>query len=353
MSPHVKRINQGLAVCSPSLALMKYWGKAETKGNYPATPSLAITLRDLRTETRVYTMSSSGLVSKPRDLVIVNDQIQEPLRYEDYFAALRTKLGNDRVFWVESKNSFPTASGLASSSSGFAALTCAAFQAAGAALDADTLSSISRIGSASAARCLHGGFTILDAGAAHARPLLGSEHWPELRVMVVRVKEGQKEVSSRQAMESSRVSSPFYQAWVKDAAELVPQAIRALENRDLEVLGSLMNRSYSRMFATMLGCEPPILYWHPDSIGLIRLCAGLRAQGVQAWETMDAGPQVKIFCLAQDTEYIGKVLTEQFTNLTWMIDQAGPGPRYPDKPEILGDPHIHITQAAASLGIDL
>lgn len=353
MSHKAIQLDQGIAVCSPSLALMKYWGKAETAGNYPATPSLAITLDNLRTETRVFSLSTGDLSNRPRDMVIVNDQIQDPVRYQSYFAGLREHLGTDRIFWVESKNSFPTASGLASSSSGFAALTCAAFKASGLDVPGDTLSSVSRAGSASAARCLYGGFTLLDAGAAHARPLFGQEHWPELRVIVVRVKEGQKEISSRQAMESCKTSSPFYGAWVQDAAYLVPQAVRALELRDLEQLGSLMNRSYLRMFATMLGSEPPVLYWHPDSVGLIRLCAGLRGQGIQAWETMDAGPQVKIFCLAQDQEHIGKVLDEQFTHLSWMVDQTGAGPRYPEKAELLAGPHLHIAQAAASLGIAL
>ena len=41
------------AEAHPNIALVKYWGKRDGSDNVPATPSLSITLSQLRTRTRV------------------------------------------------------------------------------------------------------------------------------------------------------------------------------------------------------------------------------------------------------------------------------------------------------------
>ena len=45
------------------------------------------------------------------------------------------------------------------------------------------------------------------------------------------------------------------------------------------------------------GAQPPLLYWLPATVAVIHACAAMRAAGIGAWETIDAGPQVKILCL--------------------------------------------------------
>jgi len=295
-----------VAVCtaSPSLALLKYWGKRGGRKNLPATPSLAVSLEALKTTTRVRIAD--------RDEVIVDGKLQDPERYAPFFAEARRLLGVEIRFHAESVNTFPAAAGLASSSSGFAALalacaTLAASPAGGAparrraaAPSPARLSALARLGSASAARALFGGFVLLPAGGRFARQLAPADHWPELRILVAVVAEEAKELSSRVAMERTKMTSPYYRPWVRSAAAELPEAVEALMRRDLERLGGAMRRSYFRMFASMLACDPPILYWAPESLALIRACERLRAEGIGAWETMDAGPQVKVLCLAHE-----------------------------------------------------
>src|SRR5262249_13958 len=122
---------------------------------------------------------------------------------------------------VESRNVFPTASGLASSASGFAALAAAAAAAAGLDWDNRTLSRLARQSSASAARSIFGGFVELAAGQVGdvdlaAKPLAPLNHW-DLRLIVAVTAEGPKAVGSTKGMEHSRKTSPFYCAWVEDA----------------------------------------------------------------------------------------------------------------------------------------
>ena len=129
----------------PSLALVKYWGKQDGGTNIPATGSLGVSLAALSTTTTV------TLADTDTDSVTINGEEQPPERFTPFFSALRETLQHaatsatrataaapvppaqpqfarqirDLRFQVESRNNFPTAAGLASSASGFAALTVA------------------------------------------------------------------------------------------------------------------------------------------------------------------------------------------------------------------------------------
>jgi diphosphomevalonate decarboxylase len=302
----------------PSLALIKYWGKRDPRRNLPATPSLAVTLGGVHTETRVSLAES--------DSVTLGGVLQPATRYEEFFAVLRRLLAVGLHFRAESLNSFPTAAGLASSSSGFAALAAACVRAAGRELTPRALSALARVGSASAARSLFEGFTLLAAGAAAARPLYPASHWPELRIVVALASGEAKPMSSRQAMEATRRSSPFYRVWLRSAGLLLPEALAALARRDLERLGEAARLSYTRMHAALLASEPPVLYWLPGTVALIRECAALRRRGVGAWETIDAGPQVKVLCLEAEAAAVADALRAAAPGVETIVCHPGPGP---------------------------
>jgi len=293
-------------VCSPSLALVKYWGKQRGAIPRPATSSLAIGIESLHSYCRVQ------LTDKEEDKVFLHDQLQDPQRYRPFFDHLRQCLNLKGVgFQAECWNDFPGSAGFASSSSGFAALAMASVHSLERELPRATLSKIAGRGSLSAARAVWGGFTTLKAGAVKAEALLDSHHWPDLRVLLIEVDKQPKPVSSRMAMERSRRESPFYHSWLKYSRRWFRQAQGAVEQRDLEQLGEIMGLSYRSMFAQMLTCKDPVLYWKPDSIKWIRYCQEARSQGIPLWETMDAGPQVKILTLKEHIPGLQKDLEEQ------------------------------------------
>ena len=321
---------------SPSLALFKYWGKLEAGLNLPATPSLAVSLGGLQTVTAV------GYSSNGKDRVIVDGSERGLARYEPFFAEARSRLATGHGFVVESRNGFPGGAGFASSSSGFAALALALARLVETrekrpAFPRGLLSEIARTGSASAARAVYGGFTLLGAGASRAEPFLPAAHWPELRVVAAVVATGEKAVSSRSGMASTRETSPYYEQWVEDAPRLFEEGKSALAARDLERLGSLVRLSYSRMHASALAADPPLLYWLPGSVALIRACAELRASGTGAWETMDAGPQVKVLCLARDLDRVKAGLRAAVPGIGLLV--ASPG----------GDPELFALEEGESL----
>src|SRR6185312_695371 len=110
---------------------------------------------------------------------------------------VRRETGVSAAAEVESRNDFPTASGLASSASGFAALALAAVRAAGADWDAARVSDLARSASASAARSIHGGFVELDGPVA--RVVAPRDHMP-LAVLVCVTTEAPKAVGSTEGM---------------------------------------------------------------------------------------------------------------------------------------------------------
>jgi diphosphomevalonate decarboxylase len=307
-----------LCRASPSLALVKYWGKKNTRQNLPATPSLAVTLGGVHTETRV---RMAG-----KDSIRLNGEVVALDRFLPLFGALRRAAGQEVYFQVETSNNFPSSAGLASSSSGFAALTVACARILELDLSPARLSAFARAGSASAARSLFGGFTLLPAGDSAARQLYGPGYWPELRIVIALVSRKAKPISSRAAMEATRLSSPYYRAWLRNAAELLDPALRALGRRDIEALGSVARLSYSRMHAALLAASPPVLYWLPTTVAVIRECQSLRDEGIGAWETLDAGPQVKVLCLDSEAPIIGERLQALDQELKIIIAAVGEGP---------------------------
>jgi diphosphomevalonate decarboxylase len=306
---------------SPSLAVIKYWGKQDRDLNIPATSSLAVTLDGLFTETKV----KSGNFTEDR--ITVNGVRQQPERYAGVFACLRSLLGSENRFEAESSNNFPTSAGLASSSSGFAALVCACALTAGRKISVKQLSETARIGSASAARAVYGGFTALEAGACFAETIAAADFWPELRVVVAVTEEAQKALSSRDGMLRSS-ASPYYPAWLDSSKDIFPRAVAALKHKDLPELGRLCRLSTYRMHAAALSADPPILYWTPRTLALIQECGRMRRKGIGAWETMDAGPQVKILCLSDDTAVISNALRRSCPGIRIIVSRPGGGPQW-------------------------
>ncbi len=294
------------AIAHPNIALVKYWGKRDVRLNLPAVPSLSLTLDGFRTRTQV-------VWGVERDAVHLDGQ-PAPVGF-----AQRVQRFLDRVeprrppCMVLTENNFPVGAGLASSASGFAALAVAATRAAGQTVDRTALSVLARQGSGSACRSLFGGFvewrlgTRPDGTDSHAVPVAQRSYWDVAMVVAV-VTEAPKAVGSTEGMERCRVSSPYFRAWVESAPADVEEARRAIEDRDLEALGRVMERSTMKMHGSMLAADPPLLYWSPATLAALAEVRALRRAGVGAWATMDAGPQVKVLCMRADAPQVERAL---------------------------------------------
>ncbi|MEM1433596.1 MAG: diphosphomevalonate decarboxylase [Pseudomonadota bacterium] len=288
------------AVAHPNIALVKYWGKSDTGSNTPATPSLSITLSGFSTATRVRP-SSTG-----RDQVTLNGSTAADAKIDRFLQHLRNRFDLPPVE-IDSENNFPTASGLASSASGFAALTLALNQEFGFGLDAAACSGWARQASASAARSLFGGFATLTGPGWEAAPLLAAEDWP-LGVVVAVTSTARKAVSSTVGMEASRTTSPYFDAWTAQTPRDFTEAREAVLTRDFERLATVAERSCLQMHALMLATTPSLLYWNGATVTGMHRLRELQAEGVGVFFTIDAGPQLKAVCLPEAVDRVAETL---------------------------------------------
>jgi len=290
----------GQAFAAANIALCKYWGKRDEALNLPVTSSLSVSLGELGTRTVV-------TVGEHADAIRLNGEDVPPeagfaRRASRFLDLVRPAAGIG--YRVDTRNALPTGAGLASSASGFAALALALDHLYGWELDARRLSILARLGSGSASRSIEAGFVEWHAGTrpdgldsfAEALP----EQWPELRIGLLTVSAQQKAVSSREAMQRTRLTSALYPAWPAKAQadlELLRRAIRA---RDFELLGRTAESNALAMHATSLAAQPPVLYWLPQTIVHMHDVWGLREQGTPVHFTIDAGANLKLLFLARD-----------------------------------------------------
>jgi len=317
------------AVAGTNIALVKYWGKRDVALNLPATGSLSLTLDRLGTRTTVVFDDGAA------DRVYLDGAEAAPAfasRVSAFLDRVRARAGIDARARVVTENSVPTAAGLASSASGFAALAVAATQAAGLALSPTELSELARLGSGSAARSIFGGLVEMARGEradgrdAVAHPIAGAEDWP-LRLVIAVTAHGPKAIGSTAAMERTAKTSPFYEAWVRGVEADLVAARAAIAGRDLAALGVVAEHSALRMHATALAAEPAIFYWTPATLAAIEAVRSLRAAGTQTFVTIDAGPHVKALCAAADAEAVAAALAVVPGVSRTIIAAPGPGAR--------------------------
>ncbi len=276
-----------------NIALVKYWGKRTVHDNVPAAGSLSLTLQGLDTETTVELAPEAG-----DDALVLDGQPQSGralARVSRFVDIVRRATGRTERVRVESRNDFPTAAGLASSASAFAALAVAATAAFGATPDRRELSRLARRGSGSAARSIFGGLVKIrgEEPDPYAEPVLGSRL--ELGAVVCVVRSTPKSVGSTDGMELTRTTSPYHEAWLKLVAVDLDRAETALREADFDALAAIVEGNCLAMHANAFAARPGLVYFEPPTVSLIHRVRGMRADGVPVCFTIDAGPHVVVF----------------------------------------------------------
>ena len=281
----------GKAVAHSNIALAKYWGKADAVRNLTAVPSLSLTLAALRTQTSV--RFDEALPADELLLSGVSIGGRPLLRVIQLLDTVRNQVGVDTRARVESVNDFPTAAGLASSASGFAALAMAATRAAGLELDLAQVSALARAASASAARSVFGGYVSLGARAESAERVADGGAFP-LEMLVAVTVSGAKETASTDGMGHTQDTSPYYRAWVEAAPAVYEEVRSAVLARDFDALGPAVEHSALLMHASMFAARPALIYFAPATLRVMERVRAFRKSGGRAFFTMDAGPHVKV-----------------------------------------------------------
>jgi diphosphomevalonate decarboxylase len=231
---------------------------------------------------------------------------------------------------VVSQNNFPMASGIASSASGFAALTVAGCAALGLDLTPRQLSALARRGSGSACRSLFGGFVEWEKGrddaTSVARQIQPPDYW-ELCDVVALVSSAEKAVSSESG-HLLAISSPFNMTRIDQVDMWMMEVRSAIATRDIERLGVVIERDALAMHAVMMTSTPSLLYWQAGTLEVMQAVRRWReADKLPVYFTIDAGPNVHLICEAAYRNTVVERLRSLKSVQQVLVSKPGPGPQ--------------------------
>ncbi|KAJ3044814.1 diphosphomevalonate decarboxylase [Rhizophlyctis rosea] len=325
--PNIKEVTVSAPV---NIAVIKYWGKRDTKLLLPTNSSLSATLSQdhLRSTTTIRIDSSYD-----SDRLWLNNKeesIPASKRLNNVISTLRSirvqheaenpslpKLAHHHLH-IASLNNFPTAAGLASSASGFAALTYALAKVYDLPLTATQLSAHARLGSGSACRSLFGGFAAWEMGTdpsgkdSYAVEIAPETHWPEMEALILVASDARKDTGSTEGMQRTVETSGLLQHRLTQVPRRMDAMIKAIKEKDYDLFAETTMRDSNSFHAVCLDTFPPVFYMNDVSRGVIRLITeynrlhtsetgvkveGLEplARGYKAAYTFDAGPNAVLY----------------------------------------------------------
>ncbi len=311
-----------------NIALIKYWGVADPALNLPLNNSISMTLDAAHTTTTV-AWDRAGRLREDEctidDLRLTNSAAQRLVRHLD---RIRRLAGVEYRAQVVSRNNFPMAAGIASSASGFAALTVAGCTALDLDLETTQLSALARLGSGSASRSLFGGFVEWERGLDHAssvaHPLYAPDYWPLVDIVAV-VSAATKHLSSEDGHKLA-ATSPLLAGRLSSLELALPAVRQALAERNLTQLGPLIEQDALAMHAVMMTSTPSLLYWQPGTLAVLQAVRRWRDEGLGVYFTIDAGPNVHLICEAATATAIQARLQTLSSVQNIIVSQPGPGP---------------------------
>ncbi len=349
MSNPFKNIQGETAWRAPSnIALVKYWGKY---GNQlPKNSSISFTLNNAFTETSVKYIAKEN-VDKNISLKFLFEG-QENTKFADkiqkFLESIIVHFPYLTYFDLEinSNNSFPHSTGIASSASSMAALALCLTDIENS-LDGGLLprdffekaSMISRLGSGSACRSIYPYLAVWGKNSAvqfssneHAVPFYDAVHpiFKTFKDAILIVSSEEKSVSSR-AGHSLMENNPFAESRYKQAETHLSELIISLKEGNLKVFGEIVENEALTLHALMMCSTPSYMLMLPNTLKIIDLIKTYRTEkDVPLYFTLDAGPNVhllypKDFATEVET-FIKETLLLHCENGKVIYDQVGKGP---------------------------
>lgn len=308
-----------------NIALIKYWGKKDPQLRLPYTDSLSLTLDGY------YTTTTTKFIDGHQDQVWLNQELALGKFFErthQFLNYVRHLNHSHRAICVQTNNHVPTAAGLASSASGFAALAGSVNNLFQMNLDKTALSRLARMGSGSATRSIFGGFVQWHHGeddqSSFSEPIQPSNPIP-IRIVSVVFNQQPKKISSTKGMQQAVQTSPFYKTWPQIVQTDLHAMLQAIANQDLEQIGLISQNNALAMHALNWTARPSFSYFSADTINLINFLTKLRQQGFLAYATIDAGPNVKVITSDSDVVAVQQQIQTNFQQATTTILKPGPG----------------------------
>jgi diphosphomevalonate decarboxylase len=296
------------AVAPANIAFIKYWGKKDNTLRIPLNDSFSMNIDGATSTT---TVEFSDVFD--HDVVsFIGESVSEGEigRVVTHLDRIRNLAHKKQFARVVTKNSFPKSTGLASSASGFAALTVSGCQAIGLFLSEKELTILARLGSGSACRSIPNGFVLWNKGetseTSFAQSLYPSTYWPLYDVIAVVSKEAKK-ISTTAGMDGI-TTSPYWKKRIANIPERILRVKQSFQEKNFQLLGEVIEEDCLDMHQVMQTQTPVLQYWNKGTKNIMDAVIHWRNQGVSVYFTIDAGPNVHLICEEQaKTEVIKRI----------------------------------------------
>ncbi|WP_298495023.1 diphosphomevalonate decarboxylase [uncultured Algibacter sp.] len=332
---------------SPSnIALVKYWGKKAHQ--IPENPSISFTLNNCKTTTTL-SFSKKETNNSFSFEVYLDDEKKDDFKpkIETFFKRVEVYLPflKDYHFKIETSNTFPHSSGIASSASGMSALALCLMsieKTLSPSISEESFtkkaSFLARLGSGSACRSLEGNLVVwgkhieIDGSSdlfGVKYPYQVHQNFKNYQDTILLVDKGEKQVSSTLGHNLMH-DHPFAQERFKQANKNLSDIISILKTGDLDKFIALVESEALTLHAMMMTSMPYFILMKPNTLEILnKIWAYRNTSGSKVCFTLDAGANVHVLYpeneAAQVLEFIQNELVAYCQNGQYICDVIGLG----------------------------
>ena len=333
---------------SPSnIALVKYWGKTDPQ--IPKNASISFTLSNCHTITTLAYRPKDNLAEKYDFKVFLDGKEKKDFapKIREFFNRIEKYMPfiNDYSFEVNTQNSFPHSSGIASSASGMSALSLC-LMSLQKTIDVhmteeafyEKASFLARLGSGSAARSIEGPLVVWGqhpdiAGSSDQFGIRypGDIHpiFTTFNDTILLVDKGVKQVSSTVG-HNLMIGHPFAEARFAQAQENMSRLMPILKKGDLEGFIDIVEKEALSLHAMMMTSDPYFVLMKPNTLEIIeRIWAFRKSSKCHICFTLDAGANVHVLFPEKDKALVDKFIYTELAgyceNNQFISDHVGAG----------------------------
>lgn len=329
-----------------NIALVKYWGKKENQ--IPANPSVSFTLNNCKTITTLAFEKKEGNTKFSFDLLF-EGQPKESFRpkIEKFFERIDVYLPflKEYHFTIDTQNTFPHSSGIASSASGMAALAVN-LMSLERLLNPDMTddyfnqkaSFLARLGSGSACRSVKGSVVVWGEHdeIEGSSDLFGVEFpapvhdvFKTYQDTILLVDKGEKQVSSTLGHDLMH-DHPYAERRFAQAHENLSAIKIALVKGNIDDFIKITESEALTLHAMMMTSQPYFILMKPNTLSIINAIWKYRQEtGIPVCFTLDAGANVHVLypenVSAEVLRFITTELLGYCQNNQYICDAIGTG----------------------------
>ena len=353
-SPYTNSIESGnFQWSSPSnIALVKYWGKKDKQ--IPANPSVSFTLNTCKTITKLAFAKNTSSALSVTDSGLSFDLLFEGNPKEDFKPKIQKFFERvlvylpflkDYHFTIDTQNTFPHSSGIASSASGMAALAMNLMcleKALNPEMTEDYFyqkaSFLARLGSGSACRSVKGKVVVWGEhkNIKGSSDLFGvefpnkiHENFKNFQDTILLVDKGEKQVSSSVGHDLMN-GHPFAERRFEQAHENLDKLISVFESGNLEEFITIVESEALTLHSMMMASIPYFILMKPKTLEIINKIWKYRNETkIPVCFTLDAGANVHVLYPENIKESVLQFIKDELVgycqNGQYICDEIGIG----------------------------